>query len=279
MLTLSLSFLSLTLHCRYLRIVFHLLKMMLRCGHGQLFHLSSLYFILPMVEPLKRVMFGASLPSFSTKLYLASCWNTKIGTSTVVDHIRCMTSDRYPKHSLLRFLVVSNSLDLILDFILESWSAVIGMWLVIYMSYAPNRCTGFVPPYALQEILAALAANTPESQRTAFKWAIVAFVANLSFAQVDLFQGWHTRRCYERTRGQLFCSLHYKALKRRDISDKYKEGGEEKESADLGKIVNLMQYVLVGTRERHWPKSIEAMRMPLHNASGTCPASSLPQFV
>lgn len=119
------------------------------------------------------------------------------------------------------------------------------------MSYAPNRCTGFVPPYALQEILAALAANTPESQRTAFKWAIVAFVANLSFAQVDLFQGWHTRRCYERTRGQLFCSLHYKALKRRDISDKYKEGGEEKESADLGKIVNLMQYVLVGTRERH----------------------------
>ena len=100
---------------------------MLRCGRGQRFHLSSLYFILLMVEPLKRVMFGASLPSFSTKLYLASCWSTKLGALTIVDHIRWVTSDRYPKHSLLRFLVVSNSLDLILDFVLESWSAVIGM--------------------------------------------------------------------------------------------------------------------------------------------------------
>ena len=108
--------------------------------------------------------------------------------------------------------------------------------------------TGFVPPYSLKEILAALAANTPETRRTAFKWALVTFVVNLSFAQVDLFQGWHARRCYERTRGQLFCSLHFKALKRRDISS---GDGEEKENADLGKIVNLMQYVLVGTREGH----------------------------
>ena len=73
------------------------------------------------------------------------------------------------------------------------------------------------------------------------------FLANLSFAQVDMNQKWFSRRCYERTRGQLFCALHYKALKRRDISGKVKEeGGEEddeasKESADLGKVVNLMQ--------------------------------------
>lgn len=70
---------------------------------------------------------GASLPSSSTKLYLAGCWNTKLGASTIVDQARSVTSDRYPKHSLLRFLVVSNALDLILDFVLELWSAVLGM--------------------------------------------------------------------------------------------------------------------------------------------------------
>jgi hypothetical protein len=33
----------------------------------------------------------------------------------------------YPTQSLLRFLIGSNSLDLILDFVLELWSAVIGI--------------------------------------------------------------------------------------------------------------------------------------------------------
>lgn len=40
----------------------------------------------------------------------------------------------------------------------------------------------------------------------------MTFLANLSFAQVDLYQNWYTRRCYERTRGQLFCALHYKCV-------------------------------------------------------------------
>ncbi len=68
---------------------------------------------------------------------------------------------------------------------------------------------------------------------------------HLSFAQVDLFQSWHTRRCYERTRGQLFCSLHYKSLRRQNLDGQVKkEGQDESEGgAHLGKIVNLMQYV------------------------------------
>ena len=62
-----------------------------------------------------------------------------------------------------------------------------------------------------------------------------------------MFQTWHTRRCYERTRGQLFCLLHYKALKRRDISGKHTTStngkGDEETNADMGKVVNLMRYV------------------------------------
>ncbi len=34
---------------------------------------------------------------------------------------------QHPNHSLLRFLLVSNSLDLILDVVLELWSVVIGV--------------------------------------------------------------------------------------------------------------------------------------------------------
>lgn len=109
------------------------------------------------------------------------------------------------------------------------------MWIAI---------VGFVPAYALQQILTGLEDPTTDHRSTAYFWALVTFVAHLSFAQKDLLQTWHTRRCYERTRGQLFCALHYKALKRQDVSGKVShegKGGDEQGSADLGKIVNLMQ--------------------------------------
>ncbi|KIK07255.1 hypothetical protein K443DRAFT_129256 [Laccaria amethystina LaAM-08-1] len=141
-----------------------------------------------------------------------------------------------PTHSLLRFLVASNSLDIILDISLEMWSAVVG----------------FVPPYALKEILSALAADTPEGKRVAFYWTLLTFIAHLSFAQADLFQGWHARRCYERTRGQLFCTLHYKALKRQEISGRIDHEKGKESNADLGKIVNLMQGDSYMVAQRFW---------------------------
>ncbi|KAJ3833131.1 P-loop containing nucleoside triphosphate hydrolase protein [Lentinula raphanica] len=142
---------------------------------------------------------------------------------------------KHPTHSLLRFLLVSNSLDLILDVVLELWTAVVG----------------FVPPYALKEILSALAVNTVESRQTAYFWAFITFLAHLSFAQKDLIQQWHTRRCYERTRGQLFCAIHYKALKRQDVIGRV-DPDEENKSADLGKIVNLMQGDSYAVSQRFW---------------------------
>ncbi|KAK1234881.1 hypothetical protein PQX77_001975 [Marasmius sp. AFHP31] len=143
---------------------------------------------------------------------------------------------RYPSHSLLWFLLSSNSLDLILDVVLELWSAVVG----------------FVPPYALKQILSILAAGSSEPKENAYYWALVTFVAHLTFAQVDLFQQWHTRRCYERTRGQLFCAIHYKALKRQDVAGKTKKDEEEDGNADLGKIVNLMQGDTYAVAQRFW---------------------------
>jgi hypothetical protein len=141
-------------------------------------------------------------------------------------------------------LLVSNSLDLILDILLELWGAVIGICSFFLQEICPTLdFLGFVPPYALQQILAALSTDAPEDMNSAYFWTIITFFAHISFAQADLFQAWHTRRCYERTRGQMFCLLHLKSLKRYQLGGLVDKNGEPG-SADLGKIVNLMQYVL-----------------------------------
>ncbi|KAF7347593.1 P-loop containing nucleoside triphosphate hydrolase protein [Mycena venus] len=163
---------------------------------------------------------------------------------------------RHPTHSLIRFLLVSNSLDLILDLVLELWGIiefvpllVINFWLNLTLTLT-RLDEGFVPPYALKEILAALADPTPENRSTAYYWTLVTFLAHLSFAQKDLFQ-----RLAHSTRGQLFCTLHYKSLVRQEMSGKIntKEGGEsEAANANLGKIVNLMQGDSYAVAQRFW---------------------------
>lgn len=66
----------------------------------------------------------------------------------------------------------------------------------------------------------------------------------MTFAQLDLLQGWHSRRAYERTRGQLFCALHWKALKAKDVKGKVSLEGDrddtEKAASGIGRITNLM---------------------------------------
>ncbi len=145
---------------------------------------------------------------------------------------------------------------------------------------------GFVPPFALQHILSALADPSPNARTTAYAFTALMFIANLSFAQVDINQRWFSRRCYERTRGQLFCALHYKALKRRDIGGNVNkgkgrkgEGEEENESADLGKVVNLMQYVRRANSRTSFfnVHFAEEMRMQSRIASGNSRLYSLRQ--
>ena len=111
-------------------------------------------------------------------------------------------------------------------------------------------CPGFVLPYALKEILSALASDTPDEKNRAYYWAFVVFIVELSLAQVYLFQSWHTLRCYERTRGQLFCIIHYKSLKRQEISGRVNPEGETG-NADLGKTLNLMQSVFRDLNSRN----------------------------
>ncbi|CAE6506129.1 unnamed protein product [Rhizoctonia solani] len=158
---------------------------------------------------------------------------------------RCLREMKEKGHdfSLLWYLLRANSLDLILDVTLEMYSAV----------------AGFIPPYALQRILRAL--EQPQDSgvpREAYIWGLVTFIAHMSFAQVDIIHRWHTRRCYEassRTRGTLFCALHYKALKRRDLSGAIqtdKQDEKDTSGADIGRIVNLMQGDAYAVAQRFW---------------------------
>lgn len=101
---------------------------------------------------------------------------------------------------------------------------------------------GFVPPYALNRILAIIGDRTNPDKSSACLYALLTFVAHISFAQADLFQNYHSRRAYERARGQLFCAIHYKALNRLDLSGQSLEDDEDA-PADLGKVVNIMQSV------------------------------------
>ncbi|CCA72145.1 related to multidrug resistance protein [Serendipita indica DSM 11827] len=169
-----------------------------------------------------------------------------------------LSSQSTRPRSLIWFLVCANSADIILDITLEMYKAV----------------AGFLPPYALKQLLGILSSTEDDPNAWGSKyvqahfWALVTFVAHLSFAQCDLAQGWCTRRCYERTRGIIFCTLHYKALRRRVVGgagpapkqdseqkDEKTATIEQERSADLGKVVNLMQGDAYAVAQRFWELS------------------------
>lgn len=153
--------------------------------------------------------------------------------------------EKNPKMPLVWFLLQSNSQDLVIDFSLKLYTSVAGIVdpiasfdVIIHVQFA-----GFVPPYALSRILSSLEDRERDSHADAYLFAFVAFVAHMTFAQLDLLQSWHSRRAYERTRGQLFCALHWKALKAKDARGKVsaEEGkGDSKGAVGIGRITNLM---------------------------------------
>jgi|ERR1700722_9161360 len=139
---------------------------------------------------------------------------------------------------------MANTLDFIIDVSTTLWNGVVGMPLAGNANVESQiKSIGFVPAYALQQILAATADPDPKRRSNAYYWAFITFLANLSFAQASFFKNWHTRRCYERTRGILMCAIHYKTLSRLDGSGRA-SSGDQNSGANLGKIVNLMQCVV-----------------------------------
>lgn len=152
-------------------------------------------------------------------------------------------SSRIGEKSLFWILIRSNTVDLTIGLIVELWSTVVG----------------FVSTFAIKRILDGLSVG---DRSLSFKFAVLHFLCNMSFAQFDLCGKWHTRRCYERTRGQLFNILHDKALRRKDMSgvvstkspSSAADGKDEDElnHANVGKISNLMAGDSYQVAERFW---------------------------
>ncbi|KAG8813717.1 hypothetical protein FRC17_001460, partial [Serendipita sp. 399] len=251
------------------------------------FTFPALYYPISMSRRLEHADVWKLSPRFLHanlfRKYLASksSPNRTETTTTVQDASGTNTTTKKKtkkREPLILFLLKANSADILLDIALE-----------IYKAFS-----GFIPPYALKQLLAILAAPNDSSSDNgplgnkyvqAHYYALMTFVANLSFAQCDLAQGWCTRRCYERTRGVIFCALHYKALRRRVVggaapsaaqkldgetegeegqADGKGEGGdaktmqeelEQERSADLGKVVNLMQGDAYAVAQRFWELS------------------------
>ncbi|KAG8820432.1 hypothetical protein FRC19_008875 [Serendipita sp. 401] len=227
----------------------------------------SLYYPVSMVRRLEHTDVWKLSPRFLHanlfRKYLASKSSPNRAETTTNTPDGKENKRKKKREPLIVFLLKANSADILLDIALE-----------IYKSFS-----GFIPAYALKQLLSILA--TPDDGSNNGAWgnkyvqahyyALMTFVANLSFAQCDLAQGWCTRRCYERTRGVIFCALHYKALRRRVIGgaapappksdkvDQEEQPGnkgdgnakdmqaelEQERSADLGKVVNLMH--ILGT--------------------------------
>lgn len=146
------------------------------------------------------------------------------------------------RESLLNWLWVANSLDLILDFTLT------------YVSVIFN----YLGPFFLKRILDSLdTRDEDEQERTkrisqAYIYAFLSFLCILGRAEADVQHLWFGRRAATRMRTSLMTAIYDKALKRKDFSGitdkdgkanvdiKDAKGDDPKAGADVGKIVNLM---------------------------------------
>ena len=154
---------------------------------------------------------------------------------------------RLRSNRVITRIICNNSLDLTLSLTLGFLS------------------TGFsyLAPYFLKQILTALTppepgeAVNPNLRKSAYVYAVLAFVSQIARAEIDLQQLWHERRMIIRTQTALTGEIYAKALKRRDLSGviaaketaantpaRKKKGDKGKvippAGVSSGKIVNLM---------------------------------------
>ncbi|KAK3905647.1 P-loop containing nucleoside triphosphate hydrolase protein [Staphylotrichum tortipilum] len=86
-------------------------------------------------------------------------------------------------------------------------------------------------PILLKQLLAALTAAQP-SPRTALVYAGITLVARLVKAQSGVFSLWFSRRCYERSRGEMITMIHEKTLKRKAFT--FPSGDQPSEPSSPG---------------------------------------------
>jgi ABC-type multidrug transport system fused ATPase/permease subunit len=133
-----------------------------------------------------------------------------------------------------------------------------------------ESATNLLPILFLKELLAALEHEEPKV-RVAVIYAVLTLAANLIGAQSGVFSIWFTRRCYERSRGEMITMIYEKTLRRKAFSvpgrtnkaaedggkddtnkDDHQAGGPALDPASTGKILNLMRNDVYEVAQRFW---------------------------
>lgn len=85
----------------------------------------------------------------------------------------------------------------------------------------------------LQQILRAM--EDPEApRRDAATFAMLALIARLVAMQSSILHLWYSRRCYERSRGEMITMIFEKTLARKIVSAPKRSKPEEHENGDAG---------------------------------------------
>lgn len=116
----------------------------------------------------------------------------------------------------------------------------------------------------LKPLLAALERGHRDI-RAAVVYATLILLVNLVRAQSTVFSYWYTRRCYERSRGEMITMIYDKTLRRKAFTipsqhqdqagggaDSAGEDGTKAPPASTGKILNLMRNDVYEVSQRFW---------------------------
>ena len=136
--------------------------------------------------------------------------------------------------SVLRRLLEANAIDLVL----------------ISLLALIELLANFSVPVLLQQLLRSM--ENPDSPKSAaITYAILSLIVRLIASQTAVLNLWFSRRCYERSRGELITMLYEKTLTRK-IVGVVAPSSKASESASMGKIMNHMRFDTYEIAQRFW---------------------------
>lgn len=114
------------------------------------------------------------------------------------------------KGSVLKRLLIANGMDLLI---------------IIFLGIL-ELCANLAIPVVLQRLLQSME-NPLSPRNAAITYAAISLFVRLVSAQAGIFNMWYSRRCYERSRGEMIMMLYAKTLRRQQSSDINKEKDDE----------------------------------------------------
>lgn len=150
-------------------------------------------------------------------------------------HKRLHEQFRRLKGSLLRRLLDANGIDV----------CIVALLAILQMT------CDFATPVLLQQLLKAM--EDPLMRDIAMAYAAMMLFVRLVYSQSQVLNLWYGRRCYERSRGEMIMMVYEKALSRKNIfGQKVHASNQEKDSASMGKIFNLLRGDVYEVAQRFW---------------------------